>query len=412
MMRRPLCAVVAGLLSLPAAVQAHDLCIRNVTVHAVTSPATLGTVCVTGERISAVEAGDRVPDGASRIVDGTGMELTPGLVEAQTAIGLVAIWAVPDSNDTDGGGDDIRAAFRAVDGFDPASALLPVARSGGITSVVSSPSGGLVAGQAAWVDLADPVDLDAAQTVWMIGSLGPAGGDAAGGSRGTALLRYREIFTDARLYASDRGAYDRNQRRPLGASWLDLQALGPVLRGDLPLVLHADAIQDLRAGLALAEEFGVRVAFTGGADAWQIADELAAADATVIVDPLRNLPESFDALGCREDGAALLDAAGVRVVLTSGETHNARILRQNAGNAVRAGLPWDRALAAITLHPAELAGVGAEYGAIEVGRIANLALWSGDPFEPTSALRLLLVRGAEASTRSHQTELYERYRAR
>lgn len=403
-------ALVATLAGASNPAHAHDFCIVGATVVTHTSPPAPAVVCVTGAEISAVLEGFVAPADTPQTTLNGGM-LVPGFVEISTGIGLIEVDAVEATDDRDGGGDDeVRAAFDVTDAFNPWSALIPVARSGGITSVVATPTGGLIAGRGAWFDLAgDSVaEMRVADGALMFAQLGSAGGDAAGGSRGTAFLRLREVFADAALYASDRAAFDGNEVRPLGASWLDLEALMPVATGAIPLVLRADAAQDLLAGIELGAATGANVAFSGGADAWAIADQLAGR--FVIIDPMRNLPEDFASLGARADGAALLDAAGVRVVLTSSESHNARTLRQQAANAVRAGLPWDRAIAAITLHPAQLVGVDDRYGSIAVGQVANLVHWSGDPLEAFSTLETMWIRGVEVSTQTRQDALLERYR--
>jgi len=135
----------------------------------------------------------------------------------------------------------------------------------------------------------------------------------------------------------------------------------------------------------------------------------AAAGVPVLVEPLDNIP-SYDALGIRYENAALLAKAGVKVVLLETDTHNARNLRQQAGNAVSYGMSWDQALRAVTLSPAEVFGVADRYGSLEPGKVANVVVWSGDPFEFTTAAVHVLIRGREIPLRSRQTELFERYK--
>jgi imidazolonepropionase-like amidohydrolase len=147
----------------------------------------------------------------------------------------------------------------------------------------------------------------------------------------------------------------------------------------------------------------------GAQEGWEVAGELAAAGVPVLVEPLDNIP-SYDALGVRYENAALLARAGVTVALMETDTHNARNLRQQAGNAVAYGLPWEAALRAVTLAPAEIFGVAERYGSLDPGKVANVVVWSGDPFEFTTAVEHVLIRGAEVPLRSRQTELFERYR--
>jgi len=140
-----------------------------------------------------------------------------------------------------------------------------------------------------------------------------------------------------------------------------------------------------------------------------LAPQLAAAGVPVLVQPLDNIP-SYDALGVRYENAAVLAKAGVKVALLETDTHNARDLRQQAGNAVSYGMTWDQALRAVTLSPAEIFGVGDRYGSLEAGKVANVVVWSGDPFEFTTAVEHVFIRGKEIPLRSRQTELFERYK--
>ena len=141
-----------------------------------------------------------------------------------------------------------------------------------------------------------------------------------------------------------------------------------------------------------------------------VAEELAAADVPVILQPLTNAPSSFARLGARFDNAALLRRAGVRIALTPFQSHRSGDITWQAGNAVRAGLDWSEALAAVTLTPAALFGVQADYGSLEPGKVANVVVWSGDPFETSSRAVHVLIRGRVIPDTSRQRELFERYR--
>ncbi|MFT6395631.1 MAG: imidazolonepropionase-like amidohydrolase [Bradymonadia bacterium] len=386
-----------------------DLCIVGAAVHRVSAPVAEANVCIQDGEI--VYVGSGVAAGAA-VVDGSGMALTPGLVELRTQIGLVEIGAVEATRAADAGGEDpVRAAFRAVDALNTDSSLIAVSRRGGVTSVGALPSGGLISGTGTWLNLVDgSADEMVVDSEILIMSLGSGAGEQVGASRGTAVLRYREMFEDVVFWTQNRGQYDSAQLRDLAISRLDLQALQPALSGELPVLVGANSRADIRAALSLSEEYGLRIAISGGHDAWGVASELAEAQVPVVLNPLINLPVNFDGLGAREDGAAILNDAGVPVIISTGSSHNARTLRQLAGNAVRAGLPWPRALESITLQPARLMGLDEQYGAIEVGMRANLVLWSGDPLEFSTAVEHMWIEGVEQSLRSRQTELFERYR--
>ncbi|HMR76788.1 MAG TPA: amidohydrolase family protein, partial [Polyangiaceae bacterium] len=198
--------------------------------------------------------------------------------------------------------------------------------------------------------------------------------------------------------------------RKLAASRLDLAVGRDVLARKLPLVVHADAASDIQRVIELAQRLSLNVVIASGAEAWKQAKQLAAAKIPVIVDPLNNLPASFASRGARADSAKLLTDAGVRVAFSTFESHNVRKLRQAAGNAVRAGLSHDRALEAVTLAPAQIFGQDRSVGRVEPGKVANLVLWSGDPFELSTRVVAVFIRGRKMALTSRQTRLFERYR--
>src|SRR5256884_860688 len=195
----------------------------------------------------------------------------------------------------------------------------------------------------------------------------------------------------------------------LSASAAGLEALLPVLRGQLPLIAVANRRSDIETALRIAREYNLHLILGGAAEGWMIPNEIAAAGVPVLVEPLDNIP-SYDALGIRYENAALLAKGGAKVALMETATENTRDLRQQAGNAVANGMAWEQALRAVTLTPAEILGVADRYGSLEAGKVANLVVWSGDPFEFTTGVEHVLIRGKEIPLKSRQTELLERYR--
>ncbi len=378
-------------------------------------PSAAATVVLEGERITRVAPGLAAPAGC-RPVDGRGLVLAPGLLDAFSSLGIEEVSSEegahdrgPDQAEGPGGPDPVRAALRAADSVNPASALLPVALLGGLTGAVAAPSGGLVSGQGAFVTTDGRVRVG---SVALFASLGGPGGQAIHSTRGAALQRLRELLDDARTYAARRADFDQARLRRVSASRLDLEALQPVLAGQLPLVVEADRAADLRAALALGREWKLRLVLLGATEGWQLARELAAARVPVLVDPQRSLPASFDQLGARPDNAALLAAAGVPVLITprdmAGEPHHARNLRQVAGLAVAHGLPWEAALAGVTSRVAETFGLPG--GRVAEGAPADLVLWTGDPLELSSRPLAAWIGGRQAPLASRQQALLERYR--
>ncbi len=407
---RAAAAVLAGALALAPPVTAQTVAITGATVHPVSStPIENATVLVRDGRIVAVGSDVEIPDGAERL-DASGTVVTPGLIDTGSTLGLTEVGAVGDTRDYAlGGPDPIRAAFDVMDGINPNSSLIPVTRLLGITTALTSPAGGLIAGRAAMVDLAGATlgEMAVRPRAAMMASFDA---DDAGGARGGVSLRLREVLDDARFWRDNRAAFDRGAARALAASRLDLEALQPVLAGDMPFVVTVDRASDIEAVLRIAADYDLDLVIRSGAEAWMVADELAAADVPVILRPLTNSPSSFARLGARFDNAALLQAAGVPIMLTSFETHRAGDLAWQAGNAVRAGLDWADALRSVTLTPASVFGIGGDYGSLEAGKVANLVVWSGDPFELSSRPIHVMIGGELVPDTSRQRELFERYR--
>jgi imidazolonepropionase-like amidohydrolase len=404
-------AAAAALAAAPAAAQ--TIAITGGTVHPVSGPAIPnGTVLIQDGRIAAVGANVAIPAGAQRI-DATGKVVTPGLFESATNMALVEVDAVGTTNDYRFQDEDqVAAAFNVADGINPRSMVIPVTRIAGVTTVVSRPSGGLISGQGLAFDLiGERLDQMAIRSpIAMFGSVSESEQESAGGgTRGGLFMRLREALEDARVWARNPQAFERGETRQFSISRLDLAALQPVLRGELPLVLEAHRASDIQTAIRIAQEYDLRLIIAGGTEAWMVAGDLARARVPVLVKVLRNLPESFESLGARYDNAALLRRAGVQVAITTGETFKAFNIRQEAGNAVAYGLPYDEALRAVTLYPAQIFGVADRYGTLEPGKVANVVVWDGDPLELLTDVEHVIIRGQQVPLVSRETMLRDRY---
>jgi imidazolonepropionase-like amidohydrolase len=296
------------------------------------------------------------------------------------------------------------------DGLNPASVRIPVARAEGVTTALTVPSGGLVPGQAMAIDLAGDgvLDMEITAPVAMVVTLGEGSKNAGGGTRAGEYDRLRSLFRDAREYQRRQADYRRGAIQPLSAPAADLEALLPVLRGEIPVLATVRRRSDIEATLRLAQEFSLHLVILGGNEAWQVAPALAAAGVPVIVDPYANIP-TFDGLATRYDNAALLNQAGVPVLIYETESGGARDLRFAVGQAIRYGLPRDAALRSVTGAVADAFGL-AGYGRIAPGAVADVILWDGDPFDFSGAPARIFIRGREVSRENRQTELRDRYR--
>ena len=403
----------AGALLLPTAAQAQTVAITNGRVHTgVGAPLERATVLIRDGRIAGVGADVQVPAGA-RVIDASGKVVTAGLMNGSTALGLVEIGAEEGTNDASTTDPRVTAAFNVADALNPRSTLFPVTRVEGITRAVVAPGTGssLIAGQGIVIDLAaaDPVGMITREPVAMFAQLGEAGAARAGGARSIAILRLREALQDARDYATNRRAFESAQRREYALSRLDLEALIPVVRGELPLAVRADRASDILAALRLMDEFDLRLILLGAQEGWVVADAIARAGVPVVTDPMQNVPE-YERLAITLENAARLSRAGVEVAFATFDSHNARNLKQLAGNAVSYGMPWDAALRAVTVNPARIFGVAQRYGTLELGKDADVVVWSGDPFELLTSVEHVFIRGREMPDDNRQRELLERYR--
>jgi imidazolonepropionase-like amidohydrolase len=409
------CVACLAALASPAGAEAASgvLAITGATVHTVGRAGTLqgATVLVENGRIRAVGQGLPVPAGA-RTIDARGKVVTPGLFDSLTQIGIVEVNAVSGSRDTTTELDRLTAAINVADALNPRSMLIPVNRVEGLTHAVVAPSPGksLIAGRGPVIHLGLGPDLVIRSPAALFAVLGEEGARRAGGSRAAAILLLRSALDDALDYAAHKAAWEKAERRPYALSHLDLEALVPVAKGELPLVIEVERASDIEAALRLARERHLQLVLAGAGEAWMVAGEIAAAKVPVLLNPLENRPASFERLGATLENAARLDRAGVAFAFMSGDSHNARNLRQAAGNAVANGLPWDAALRAMTVSPARIWHLDDRLGTLEPGKEADLVIWDGDPLEVTSAAERVFIRGVEMPMKTRQTELRDRYR--
>ncbi|MET3667447.1 amidohydrolase family protein [Caulobacter sp. 1776] len=442
MIRSLLLASAACALALPAAAQmgaSQTIAIVNARIEPVSSAAIPnGTLVIKDGKIAAVGASVAVPAGA-RVVDAKGGVVTPGLVAPSSNLGASEVSGVRETRD-DGTGSALSAAFDISYAVNPASTFLGLARDGGVTSsavtpVLSGTGGGasehaddgvveemtagksgdgdppLFGGQAAFIRLkAGATDIVEASKLAVTVSLGESGARAAGGSRGADLVLIRSALEDARAFASRRAAFEQGATRDFGLSRLDLAALIPVVQGRTPLLIRVSRAADIRQALKLAAEEKVRIILEGVEEGWLVAPEIAKAGVPVIVDPQDDLPGSFETLGSRLDNAARLNAAGVSVAINGArDFNNLRQERLNAGLAVANGLPYAAGLASVTLVPAKIWGQDGKIGSLDVGKIADVVVWNGDPLETTSWPLNVFVGGVEQPQDSRQTQLRDRY---
>jgi imidazolonepropionase-like amidohydrolase len=410
----------AGALAVFLAAQvaaAQTIAITGGKVYTMTGPPIEnGTVVITNGKIVSVGANVPIPSGAQRI-DATGKLVTPGFINSATQLGLVEIGQVSDTRDMRAQGkDNIAASFTVWEGLNPNSVMLAPARKEGVTTFVILPTGGLVSGQAAIVDLVEgtTTDMIMKSPVAMVAEIGDAS-SAGTGSRGELIVKLRELLDDTKFFMTHRAQFDRAETRDFRVSRLDLEAMIPVVQGTLPLLVYVDKESDIDAAMRIAKEYNLKLIIGSGSEAWMMAGKLAAARVPVLTGAMNNIPGGFASLGTRQENAGLLSGVGVKVGLVGNagggdeEAFNVRNIKQEAGNAVAYGMTWDDALKAVTIWPAEIFGVADRVGSLTAGHVANVVVWSGDPFEFTTHAEHVWVRGVERNEKTRQDLLTERY---
>jgi imidazolonepropionase-like amidohydrolase len=403
-----ICVMAAAALS-PHGVSAQDLLIRGATVHTVSAPGTLKDtdVLARGGMITAIGRALQAPSGAV-VVEAGGRQLTPGLFGGMANIGLEE---VSEESQTVDSASNMKAPeweqqwrpeLDVTLAFNPRSTLVPVARIEGITWTVLAPESddGIIGGQGAAVTLDGRYDAMLRGSRALFVTMGSEGAQHAGRTRAAEFMLLEQAIREARTQG------------PVGQGALLHAAGKEALAGYLSggrVVFRVDRAADILEVVSFARRNGMKPVIMGGSEAWVVAKELAQADVPVILDPLADLPGDFDHLGATLENAARLQRAGVRIAFSNGDSHNARLMRQLAGNAVAHGLRWDAALAAITANPAEIMGLGATRGRIAAGQVADLVLWSGDPLDVSTLAEQVWIAGRAIEMRSRQTELRDRY---
>ncbi len=382
--------------------------IRQAMIHTMLGPASRGDIVWRGKRILAVGSSLPLYMASCRIVDGKDLIVTPGFAVAQTGLGLTEVMAESNTqNDKMISPLDIKPAFQVSEGFHPRSVTLPVTRISGITQAEIAPLAGLVSGQSALISLGGKQGPHTYNTPLAI----HAGfGSGWRGSTAHAWLKLREALDDARLYHADKQAYSSGRLRQLSLPRIHLEALGPLLRRQIPLVLHLHKAEEIRRALRFAKLQRIRLVLSGVAEGWMVAKEIAKARVPVLIGPANNLPRSFDTLHSRFDNAAILAKAGILFAFTpTDRAHFVRNTLQEVGIMVANGLPHAKALAGLSRHFFQIFGIQG-YGVLRPNAYANIVVWKNDPLELSSRPTHIWIHGQPIPLRSRQTLLRDRYR--
>ena len=404
--------------------------IRNAHIITVSGPdIENGSVVIREGKIEAVGASVNAPAGA-QIIDGRGLSVYPGMIDAGTNMGLVEVpQGANGTVDTSEVGD-FNPNSRAIIAVNPHSAHFAVTRVEGITNVLSAPNGGLISGQAAFINLlgTSPHEMAVVPTAALVINY-PSLSDGRGGFGGLQqpfnlsdalqqgerqLDQLRKLLRDGEAYALARDAYNKDKSLPRPDVNVVLEALVPYVRGLQPVIFRADLEAEIRGAIKFAEEMKLKPIILGGDDASKVASLLKQKDVPVILTGILQLPnredDPYDVL---YENAAKLQQAGVRFCISSGDPGaEARNLPLYAGMAAAYGLSKADALKAVTLYPAQIMNVADRLGSIEAGKMANLVVTDGDLLEIRTHIRYLFIDGREVPLTSRHTELNDAFRKR
>jgi imidazolonepropionase-like amidohydrolase len=401
----------------PGPPQKGPVALVNATIHPVSGPVIeKGTIVFAGGKITAIGVDAAIPEDAEKI-DLAGKHVYPALFDALSDLGLVEIGSVRATDDYRESGQ-VNPNVRAVVAVNPDSELIPVARSNGVLLALTAPSGSLMPGRSAviqldgwtWEDMALLPDA-ALHIEWPRPPRPPRRGaseEADSGPRpNQAAERLRTILSDARAYATAR-AGDANF--PRDARW---ESLKDVLAGKLPVVVHADDVRQITAAVSFCQEEKLKLIVAGGYDALACASLLKKHDIPIIIGGVYRLPrrrgDDYDAPFTLP---ARLKEAGIRYCISSQDRHGASSMRNlpyHAATAVAYGLDADEALKAITLYPAQILGLADRVGSLEVGKHATLFVASGDPLDTPTQVEAAWIGGRKVELNDRHKRLYRKY---
>lgn len=444
MRARILLLVLVAFITAPFAAQAQTIAIRGAKIYTLAGPPIEnGTVVIRDGKIAVVGADVAVPAGA-QVIDGKGLQVYPGFFDSFSQLGLVEVESVSATIDTTELGDFNPQLVMAT-AVHPASEHIPVARANGITHAVSAPATGgggggggfggggaqsVVRGQASAINLNGWVidEMLIRRSVGMVvvwPTLGPAGGGFGGGGGGggqqqrpfsEARQQYERRVAEisgwlesARHYAQavERGSKDKFERD------LKFDAMIPVVKGELPVIVYANRARDIRNAVEFCEREKLKMVLAGGGEGWKVKELLKEKNIPVILGPTQVLPTNEDDPYDKPfSRAGELHAAGVRIAFATFNSADSRTLPYEAGQAVPFGLPWEEAVKAITLYPAQFLGLADRLGTIETGKVANLVVTTGDPLELRTLVKHVVIAGREVSLDNRHLRLYNEYKKR
>ena len=404
--------------------------IRNARIVTVSGPdIENGTVVIRDGRIEAVGANVSVPAGAQTI-EGRGLSVYPGMIDAGTNMGLIEVPQGANGTVDLSEVGDLNPNAKAIIAVNPHSAHIAVTRVEGITNTLTAPTGGLISGQAALINLLGtaPKEMAVVPQIALVINyprLGGGGGGFGGPpppinlaetltANERQLEEIRKILRDAEAYGRAQDAYAKDKSLPRPDHNVVLEPLVPYVRGEQPVIFRADREAEIRGAIRFAEEMKLKPIILGGNDASKVASLLKEKNVPVILTGILSLPtREDDAYDSLYENPSKLQQAGVRFCISTGDAGpEVRNLAQYAGMAAAFGLSKADAVKSVTLYPAQILNVADRLGSIEVGKMANLVVTDGDLLEIRTHIKYLLIDGRPVVLTSRHTELNDAFKNR
>tara|TARA_B100001057_G_scaffold418588_1_gene437911 strand:+ start:2669 stop:3940 length:1272 start_codon:yes stop_codon:yes gene_type:complete len=402
---------VIFLISFNVTINSESILIKNVTIYdGKNNNPFVGNVLLDGNKISRVSTSNLRGD---KVIDATGKILTPGIISTDSEIGIVEIGALSVTRDDSS--DIYEIGFSIYDAFNPNSVLIPWNRSNGITSTITLPqnTNSPIGGLGSFFVLDSNLEITGIKDNVMIGRVGGSGGESRAETFSIMedLLEFASSI-DSKDMESYRNLSDLIVDSPIAETMelhpRDLKALHRLMNDDLPLIMKANRASDILKLIEIKEKYDLNLIIMGAQEAGLVANKIAESDIPLIINPINNIPGSFDELAANIELASNLESLGITLMFNAPRSHNYHLVRQGAGVAVANGMSYEGALKAITLSPVEIFKLG-KRGQIAQGNIADLIIWDADPLEPSSMPEKVFINGKDIDLTTRMSRLTDRY---
>ena len=366
--------------------------------------AKLQDILISGNMIAKI-GNNLTINGKTQVIELNGLPVTPGLISPMSNLGIVEINSLDVTRDDES--DILKSGFSIFNAFNPNSTGIAWNRSNGVTSAITSPGSSSfpMFGLASYFVLDGSLEIKGLKDIAMFGRMG-----ASYGSRAETLTILESLLELGQKAGSTpvEEVLEMRLADQLELQAQDIRALNNLVNKDLPFVLETNRAVDILQAIALKEKYGLNLVLSSVEEAPMVIDQLQASGIPVIIDPMDNIPDSFDELGSSLMLGKVLDQAGIKVMFSTQRSHNYHLMRQGSGNAVAYGMSYESAIRGMTLTVAETFKLGNRGSLIE-GKIADVVVWDADPLEPSSFPKFVFIDGKLQDLSSRSTRLTERY---